>query len=157
VWDLPSVIICDDVANDPSDCLSPLTSAKSYFSKSRYSTRYFPANIPWPMTPWAPHRAYHHCSPSHSLLQQPPCIPPSISPFVLHRPEGHHRVAPPRHSSDCPPSVIRSHPQSTYLHHDAVHRQCLCELLRECRLSPLLLRQNPELPTMHGTMQRARR
>ncbi len=50
VWDLPSVIICDDVAKDPSDCLSPLTSAKSYFSKSRYSVRYFPANIPWPMT-----------------------------------------------------------------------------------------------------------
>ena len=34
VKDLPSVIICDDVAKDPSDCLSPLTSAKSYFSKS---------------------------------------------------------------------------------------------------------------------------
>ena len=50
VWDLPSVIICDDVAKDPSDCLSPLTSAKSYFSKLRYSARYFPANIPWPMT-----------------------------------------------------------------------------------------------------------
>jgi hypothetical protein len=30
VWDLPSVIICDDVAKDPSDRLSPLTSAKSY-------------------------------------------------------------------------------------------------------------------------------
>ncbi len=26
VKDLPSVIICDDVAKDPSDCLSPLTS-----------------------------------------------------------------------------------------------------------------------------------
>jgi hypothetical protein len=38
------------VAKDPSDCLSPLTSAKSYFSESRYSARYFPANIPWPMT-----------------------------------------------------------------------------------------------------------
>ena len=50
VWDLPSVIICDDVAKDPSDCLSPLTSAKSYFSESRYSAGYFPANIPWPMT-----------------------------------------------------------------------------------------------------------
>ncbi len=50
VKDLPSVIICDDVAKDPSDCLSPLTSAKSYFSESRYSARYFPANIPWPMT-----------------------------------------------------------------------------------------------------------
>ena len=48
--DLPSVIICDDVAKDPSDRLSPLTSAKSYFSESRYSARYFPANIPWPMT-----------------------------------------------------------------------------------------------------------
>jgi len=35
---------------DPSDCLSPLTSAKSYFSESGYSARYFPANIPWPMT-----------------------------------------------------------------------------------------------------------
>ena len=51
VWDLPSVIICDDVAKDPSDCLSLLTSAKSYFSESRYSARYVPANIPWPMTP----------------------------------------------------------------------------------------------------------
>ena len=50
VWDLPSVIICDDVAKDPSDCPSPLTSAKSYFSESRYSARYVPANIPWPMT-----------------------------------------------------------------------------------------------------------
>jgi len=50
VKDLPSVIICDDVAKDPSDCLSPLTSAKSCFSESRYSARYFPANIPWPMT-----------------------------------------------------------------------------------------------------------
>ncbi len=50
VWDLPSVIICDDVAKDPSDRLSLLTSAKSYFSESRYSARYFPANIPWPMT-----------------------------------------------------------------------------------------------------------
>jgi len=38
------------VAKDPSDCLSPLTSAKSYFSESRYSARYVPANIPWPMT-----------------------------------------------------------------------------------------------------------
>jgi len=44
------VIICDYVAKDPSDCLSPLTSAKSYFSESRYSARYVPANIPWPMT-----------------------------------------------------------------------------------------------------------
>jgi hypothetical protein len=50
VWDLPSVIICDDVAKDPSDRLSLLTSAKSYISKSRYLARYFPANIPWPMT-----------------------------------------------------------------------------------------------------------
>jgi len=50
VWDLPSVIICDDVVKDPSDCLSPLTSEKSYISKSRYLARYFPANIPWPMT-----------------------------------------------------------------------------------------------------------
>ncbi len=50
VKDLPSVIICDDVAKDPSDCLSPLTSAKSYFSESRYPARYVPANIPWPMT-----------------------------------------------------------------------------------------------------------
>jgi len=50
VWDLPSVIICDDVAKDPSDCLSPLTSAKSYISESRYLPRYFPTNIPWPMT-----------------------------------------------------------------------------------------------------------
>ena len=50
VWDLPSVIIYDDVAKDSSDRLSPLTSAKSYFSESRYSARYFPANIPWPMT-----------------------------------------------------------------------------------------------------------
>ena len=50
VWDLPSVIICDDVAKDPSDRLSPLTSAKSYLSESRYLARYFPANIPWPMT-----------------------------------------------------------------------------------------------------------
>ena len=50
MWDLPSVLICDDVAKDPSDCLSPLISAKSYFSESRYSVRYFPANIPWPMT-----------------------------------------------------------------------------------------------------------
>jgi len=50
VWDLPSVIIRDDVATDPSDCLSLLTSAKSYFSKLRYSERYFPANIPWPLT-----------------------------------------------------------------------------------------------------------
>jgi hypothetical protein len=32
---LPSVIICDDVAKDPSDRLSPLTSAKSYISESR--------------------------------------------------------------------------------------------------------------------------
>jgi hypothetical protein len=46
---MPSVIICDDEAKDPSDCLSPLTSAKSYFSESRYSARYFPANIPWPV------------------------------------------------------------------------------------------------------------
>jgi len=38
------------VAKDPSDCLSPLTSVKSYFSESRYSARYFPTNIPWPMT-----------------------------------------------------------------------------------------------------------
>ena len=38
------------MAKDPSDCLSPLTSAKSYFSESRYSARYFPANIPWPVT-----------------------------------------------------------------------------------------------------------
>ena len=45
-----SVIICDDVAKDPSDRLSPLTSAKSYISKSRYLARYFPTNIPWPMT-----------------------------------------------------------------------------------------------------------
>jgi len=50
VRDSPSVIICDDVAKDPSDCLSPLTSAKSYFSESRYSVRYFPANLLWPMT-----------------------------------------------------------------------------------------------------------
>ncbi len=50
MWDLPSAIICDDVAKDPSDCLSPLTSAKSYFSESRYSARYVPASIPWPMT-----------------------------------------------------------------------------------------------------------
>jgi len=50
VWDLPSVIICDDVAKDPSDRLSPLTSAKSYISESRYSARNFLANIPWPMT-----------------------------------------------------------------------------------------------------------
>jgi len=50
MWDLPSFIICDDVAKDLSDCLSPLTSAKSYFSESRCSARYFPANIPWPMT-----------------------------------------------------------------------------------------------------------
>ncbi len=50
VWDLPSVIICDDVAKDPGDRLSMLTSAKSYISESRYSARYFPANIPWPMT-----------------------------------------------------------------------------------------------------------
>ncbi len=50
VWDLPSVIICDDVAKDLSDCPSPLTSAKSYFSEPRYSARYVPANIPWPMT-----------------------------------------------------------------------------------------------------------
>jgi hypothetical protein len=48
--DLPFVIICDDVAKDPSDRLSPLTSAKSYISESRYLARYFPANIPWPMT-----------------------------------------------------------------------------------------------------------
>ena len=52
VWDLPSVIICDDVAKDPSDRLSLLTSAKSYISESRYLARYFPANIPWPMTVW---------------------------------------------------------------------------------------------------------
>jgi hypothetical protein len=45
VWDLPSVIICDDVAKDPSDRLSPLTSAKSCISESRYLARYFPANI----------------------------------------------------------------------------------------------------------------
>jgi hypothetical protein len=50
VWDLPSVIICDDVAKDPSDRLSLLTSAKSYISESRYLARYYPANIPWPMT-----------------------------------------------------------------------------------------------------------
>ncbi len=50
VWDLPSVIICDDVAKDPSDRLSLLTSVKSYISESRYLARYFPANIPWPMT-----------------------------------------------------------------------------------------------------------
>ncbi len=29
---------------------APLTSAKSYFSESRYSARYVPATIPWPMT-----------------------------------------------------------------------------------------------------------
>ena len=50
IWILPSVIICADVAKDPSDRLSPLTSAKSYISESRYLARYFPANIPWPMT-----------------------------------------------------------------------------------------------------------
>jgi len=50
VRDLPSVIICDDVAKDPSDRLSQLTSAMSYISESRYLARYFPANIPWPMT-----------------------------------------------------------------------------------------------------------
>jgi len=50
VWDLSSVLICDDVAKDPSDRLSPLTSAKSYFSELQYSARYVPANIPWPMT-----------------------------------------------------------------------------------------------------------
>jgi hypothetical protein len=50
VCDLPSVIICDDVAKDPGDRLSPLTSVKSYISESRYSARFFPANIPWPMT-----------------------------------------------------------------------------------------------------------
>ena len=49
VWDLPSAIICDDVAKDPSDRLSLLTSAKSYISESQYLVRYFPANIPWPM------------------------------------------------------------------------------------------------------------
>ncbi len=49
-WDLPSVIICDDVAKDPSDRLSLLTSVKRYISKSRYLARYYPANIPWPMT-----------------------------------------------------------------------------------------------------------
>jgi len=38
------------VAKDPSDRLSPLTSAKSYFRESQYSARYFPANIPWLMT-----------------------------------------------------------------------------------------------------------
>ena len=31
----------DDVAKYPSDCLSPLTSAKSYFSESRYSAKLF--------------------------------------------------------------------------------------------------------------------
>ncbi len=35
---------------NPSDCLSPLTSAKSYFSELRYSARYVPVNIPWPLT-----------------------------------------------------------------------------------------------------------
>ncbi len=50
IWALPSVIICDDVAKDPSDRLSLLTSAKSYISESRYLARYFLANIPWPMT-----------------------------------------------------------------------------------------------------------
>ena len=50
VWDLPSVIIRDDVAKDPSDRLSLLTSAQSYISESRYLAGYFPANIPWPMT-----------------------------------------------------------------------------------------------------------
>ena len=50
VWDLPSVIICDDVAKDPSDRLSPLTLAKSYISESQYLARYFPANKLWPMT-----------------------------------------------------------------------------------------------------------
>ena len=56
VWDLPSVIICDDVAKDPSDRLSPLTSAKSYISESQYLARYFPTNIPWPMTRMCPSR-----------------------------------------------------------------------------------------------------
>ena len=37
-------------AKDPGDHLSPLTSAKSYISESRYSAKHFPANIPWPMT-----------------------------------------------------------------------------------------------------------
>ncbi len=50
VWDLPSVIICNDVAKDPSDRLSPLTSAKSYISESRDLARYFPAKLPWSMT-----------------------------------------------------------------------------------------------------------
>ena len=50
VRDSPSVIICDDVVKDPSDCLSPLTSAKSCIGESRYLARYFPANMPWPMT-----------------------------------------------------------------------------------------------------------
>jgi len=75
VWDLPSGIICDDVAKDPSDCLSPLTSSvKSYFSESRYLARYFPTNIPWPMTPpptltashGSPHsRRFNVAGPSH--------------------------------------------------------------------------------------------
>ena len=60
VRDSPSVIICDDVAKDPSDCLSPLTSVKSYFSESRYSARYVPANTmaydtrphEWSYQPW---------------------------------------------------------------------------------------------------------
>ena len=47
VWDLPSVIICDDVAKDLSDCLSPLTSVKSYISELRYLARYFPDHGLW--------------------------------------------------------------------------------------------------------------
>ncbi len=67
----PILIPSDDVAKDPSDCLSPLTSAKSYFSESRYSARYVPANTMAYDTLWQNNKekqimnqtCYSSCSP----------------------------------------------------------------------------------------------
>jgi len=81
VWDLPSAIICDDVVKDPGDRLSPLTSAKSYNSKSRYSARYFPANIPSPMTQIGIILIKKECAPQFTLHKHPLWL---LIPFFLH-------------------------------------------------------------------------
>ncbi len=54
-----------------------------------------------------------------------------------------------------PPLVNQSPPLSTYLHHDAVQPQCLCELVQGCWFPPQLLRWNSKFPTLYGAIQRA--
>jgi hypothetical protein len=57
--DLLSVFFLEEGAKDPSDCLSPAYISDELFSKSQYLERYFPANIPWPMTLAPTNEAIH--------------------------------------------------------------------------------------------------